>query len=186
MVLVNTMDNAIHTSLEHMVRTIEHSSFRCVNKRVPAPRKRLYNSSTNSMRLAGKASMPAGGRFIALLLAGGPFIFSPLIHKTSVLADGLFVSNSTSQLTFRCRFGHSCPSVQQLTFQVEVGKVHLAFIFQVCVRSINLPLFKICMTTRNYTNLCLAQTYATACKESRVQLAEKHYKSTPALSCGTI
>ena len=84
------------------------------------------------MRLADKASVPASEPFIVLLPSGGPLIFLPLVHKTSVPAAGLFVLYSTSQLTFRCRFGHSyCPSVQQLTFRTKVGKVLLAFVFQV-------------------------------------------------------
>ena len=69
------------------------------------------------MRLAGKASVPAGGPCIVLVPVGGPLTFSPLVHKTAVPAGGLFVLYSTSPLAFRCRFGHSyCPSVQQLTF----------------------------------------------------------------------
>ena len=66
--------------------------------------------SANSMRLAGEASVPAGGPFMVLLPAGGPFIYSPLVHNTSVPVGGLFVLYSTSQLTFCWKFGDSCSS----------------------------------------------------------------------------
>ena len=77
--------------------------------------------SNNSMWLADKASVPAGG----------PFIVLPLVHETAVPAGELFVLYSTSQLAFRCRFGHSyCPSVKQLTLQIEMDNVHFAFVFR--------------------------------------------------------
>ena len=52
-----------------------------------------------------------------LLPAGGPLIFSPLVHTTSVPACGRFMNiqgHTASKLPFSCWFCHRCPSVQQL------------------------------------------------------------------------
>ena len=102
------------------------------------------------MRLAGKASLPAGGPFIFLLPAGGPFILSPLVRKTPMPAGGLIRIYSTSQLMFRCWFCHSCPSVLQLADHLDESgqEVHLESLCQVlaavCVT--NLSTFTVCMS----------------------------------------
>ena len=41
--------------------------------------------------LVDNASVPAGGLFIVLLPAGGPFIFLPLVDNASVTAGGPFI-----------------------------------------------------------------------------------------------
>ena len=41
--------------------------------------------------LVDDASVPAGGPFIVLLSAGGPFIFLPLVESASVTAGGPFI-----------------------------------------------------------------------------------------------
>ena len=52
--------------------------------------------------LVVKAFMPAGGPFIVLLPACGPFIFLPQVDTAFATAGGPFIFCSTSQLTFRC------------------------------------------------------------------------------------
>ena len=53
-------------------------------------------------------------------------------------------------------------------FYMELGKLHLAFVFQVCVRPINLHL----LHEQSQLELCLPRTSAAACRESSVQRAE--------------
>ena len=67
----------------NITHTIEH-----IKHEISSPDK--IELSTNSMRLAGKASVPAGGPFV-VVLTGEPLIFSPLVHMTSVPDGGLFV-----------------------------------------------------------------------------------------------
>ena len=49
----------------------------------------------NVTELVDNASVPAGGPFIVLLPAGGPFTFWPLVDNASVTAGGPFIFCST-------------------------------------------------------------------------------------------
>ena len=51
--------------------------------------------------LVDKAPVPADGPLIVLLPAGGPFRFSPLVDDASVPAGRPFVFSSTSQLSLQ-------------------------------------------------------------------------------------
>ena len=71
--------NCTYTPETNITHTIDH-----IEHEISSPDK--IERRTNSMRLAGKASVPAGGPFIVLLPADGPLIFSPLVHMTFVPA----------------------------------------------------------------------------------------------------
>ena len=129
------------------------------------------------MRLVGKASVPAGG----------PFIFSSLVHKISVTAGGLFISiqrHTASQLTFGCWFCHTCPAVQQLAGVFRWARCIFNFFFSsMRHRSHNYqpPPFVCHVIPRNPgSNLCggLQREQSAACRK-------KHHDSTSAPPCGT-
>ena len=168
-------DVACFTLIECEKRSSEKKYFPSAKKRYVIY---MIELSTNSILLAGKTSVPAVGPFMVLLPAGGPFnIFAAVracwwalrIVVNVVTAD---VSLQVpSQLSFCATAdvwnrgagqGASCIFFSSMRQTYQPSPFQNSHGHQV--------------TTRNSSNsLCLAQTSAAVCRESRVQRAENHY-----------